>query len=238
MWGSYLRRTLFIIAFAVVVAPWLGAEVHAQSGPDYDIVYVRQPRYGDNTNTIWPEAAHPGRAEPGADLVLLHPMAPKRCSWSAATAAVTDPTVSFDGQWIYYAYFYDLQPENINPKSGLSHGGSDIFRINVASQQIEQLTFGEFTPNLGAGIWDESNPLKVSNQINSLDYGIVNLGPSRCRAARSPSPAIATRHAAEERHEADAATLRHGRGRLQRHRGGADDRSAARCIRPCCRTAG
>src|SRR5438552_1074015 len=40
---------------------------------DYDIVYVRAPRYGDKKYTIWAEIARPTTMEPGADLMLLHP---------------------------------------------------------------------------------------------------------------------------------------------------------------------
>ena len=49
-------------------APVLAAEP-AQT--DYDIVYVRAPRYGDEKNTRWPEVKDPIRMEPGADLMLL-----------------------------------------------------------------------------------------------------------------------------------------------------------------------
>ena len=38
----------------------------------YDIVYVRQPRMGDQTFTWWPEVFHPARLDAGADLMLLH----------------------------------------------------------------------------------------------------------------------------------------------------------------------
>ncbi|HSE41930.1 MAG TPA: hypothetical protein VLH08_14295, partial [Acidobacteriota bacterium] len=77
---------------------------------NYDIVYVRQPRFGNNTNTTWPEVAHPGRIDPGADLMLLHPNGNEEVLVNGGTGAVTDPFVSFDGQWVYYSYFY--QPGN------------------------------------------------------------------------------------------------------------------------------
>ena len=55
---------------------WVALLTAAASGAvaavPYDIVYVRQPRYGDDTNTIWPEVFHPARLDPGADLMLLH----------------------------------------------------------------------------------------------------------------------------------------------------------------------
>ncbi len=68
---------------------------------DYDIVYVRQPRYGDNTNTIWPEVFHPARAEPGADLMLLHPDGSEEVLVDCTVCSVTDPFVSFDGESVY-----------------------------------------------------------------------------------------------------------------------------------------
>ena len=62
----------------------------AQASVPYDIVYVRQPRFGDTTNTTWPEVFHPGRLDPGADLVLLHPdrQGPLAVGERAVTAGV------------------------------------------------------------------------------------------------------------------------------------------------------
>src|SRR5262245_39748274 len=50
-----------------------GTPAGTPPGIYYDIVYVRAPRYGDDTNTRWPEVFDPIRMDPGADLVLLHP---------------------------------------------------------------------------------------------------------------------------------------------------------------------
>ncbi|MEM7354648.1 MAG: hypothetical protein AAF657_27820, partial [Acidobacteriota bacterium] len=150
----------------------------AQPAVDYDVVYVRQPRYGDEVNTIWPEIFHPARLEAGADLVLLHPDGSEEVLVAGGIGSVTDPFVSFDGRFVYYSYFYDLRPESLNSqRDDLPHAGADIFRIDLASRQIEQLTHGEFTPNTGAGRWDESNPLDPPPEFNRLGYGIVNLGP-------------------------------------------------------------
>jgi len=92
---------------------------------------------------------------------------------------VTDPFVSFDGLWVYYAYFPDLRPESLNSQRDLlSYQGSDIYRINIGSREIQQLTHGEFTPNTAAGIWDENNPLNPPSGFNRLGYGILNLGPT------------------------------------------------------------
>ncbi|MCH9648696.1 MAG: hypothetical protein K0U98_10690 [Deltaproteobacteria bacterium] len=145
---------------------------------DYDIAYVRQARLGDNANTLWPEIFHPARLEMGADLMLLHPDGSEEVLVDCQTCSVTDPYVSFDGAWIYYSLFYDLRPERLNSQRGdLPLDGADIFRIHVQNRQVEQLTFGEFTPNTGAGHWDETNPVDPPSEFNRLGYGILNLGP-------------------------------------------------------------
>ncbi len=155
----------------------LAASVGAQA-VDYDVVYVRQPRYGDEVNTTWPEVFHPARLEPGADLMLLHPGGSEELLVAGGIGAVTDPFVSFDARWVYYSYFPDLRPESLNTQRGdLPYAGADIFRIHLVTRQIEQLTHGEFTPNTGAGNWHESNPLDPPPEYNRLGYGILNLGP-------------------------------------------------------------
>ncbi|MBI3843279.1 MAG: hypothetical protein HY292_01445, partial [Planctomycetes bacterium] len=144
----------------------------------YSTVYVRQPRYGDNTGTIWPEVFHPARLEPGADLMLLHPDGTEEVLVAGGNGSVTDPFVSFDAQWVYYAYFPDLTPSGLNgQRNDLPFAGSDIYRIHLATRRIEQLTHGEFTPNTGAGIWNESNPLDPPGNFDRLGYGILNLAP-------------------------------------------------------------
>src|SRR5690606_3197266 len=127
---------------------------------DYDIVYVKQPRFGDVVNTIWPEIAHPGRIDYGADLMLLHPDGSEETLVDCEVCSVTDPVISFDAQWVYYSLFHDVSPGNLNTQRGrLPYHGADIFRMHLQTRQIQQLTHGEFTPNTGAGNWDESNPL-------------------------------------------------------------------------------
>ncbi|GGZ96815.1 hypothetical protein GCM10008090_01320 [Arenicella chitinivorans] len=145
-------------------------------GVCYDIVYVRQPRFGDFQNTTWPEVFHPGRLDPGADLVLLRTNGTEEILIDCEVCSVTDPFVSFDGQWVFYSLFHDLTQLN-SQRSDLPRLGADIYRINLASRQIEQLTHGEFTPNTGNGNWDERNPLDPASSFNRLGYGILNLGP-------------------------------------------------------------
>ncbi|MFN8060340.1 MAG: hypothetical protein U0Q12_14380 [Vicinamibacterales bacterium] len=144
----------------------------------YDIVYVRQPRFGDQTNTIWPEVFHPARIDPGADLMLLHPNGAEEVLFPGGNGSVVDPFVSFDAKWVYFAYFPDVRPSELNgQRADLPRRGSDIFRLNLQSRQVQQLTHGEFTPNLGAGHWDESNPVNPAASFNSLGYGVMNLAP-------------------------------------------------------------
>ena len=158
----------FLVAFA--------AALGAQAVP-YDIVYVRQARFGDNTNTTWPEVFHPARIDPGADLMLLHPDGSEEVLVAGGNGAVTDPFLSFDAQWCYYSLFPDVRASATNYQRGdLPYAGADIYRIHLGTRQIERLTHQEFTPNTGAGNW-HANPVNPPADYNRLGYGILNLGP-------------------------------------------------------------
>ena len=149
----------------------------AQATVDYDIVYVRQPRDPGSKN-VWAEVFHPARMEAGADLVLLRPDGSEEVLIHGGNGSVTDPFVSFDGRWVYFSYFYDLRPERLNSqRQHLPLEGADIFRIHLGTRRVEQLTFGEFTPNTGAGRWRPGNPVDPPSDYNRLGYGILNLGP-------------------------------------------------------------
>src|SRR5262245_52482901 len=79
---------------------------------DYDIVYVRAPRFvagrnGKQRPSAWPEIAHPTNIDPGYDLMLLHPDVKEELLVEGGKGSVTDPFVAFDGQWVYYAYYHD-----------------------------------------------------------------------------------------------------------------------------------
>jgi len=144
----------------------------------YDIIYARQPRFGDNTNSLWPEVFHPARMDAGADLMLLHPDGSEEQLVAGGLGSVTDPFLSFDAQWCYYALFPNLQRAQLNSqRNDLPNAGSDIYRIHLTSRQIQRLTFQEFTPNTGAGNWHSNNPVNPPSQYNRLGYGILNLGP-------------------------------------------------------------
>ncbi len=169
---------LLAAALLATAGPAAVAGTQQAFARNYDIVYVRQPRFGDQVNTIWPEVFHPGRLDAGADLMLLHPDGSEEILIDCDNCSVTDPVISFDAQWVYYSLFPDLREESLNYQRGdLPYEGADIYRMNLQTRTIEKLTFGKFTPNLGAGTWDESNPVDPPNQFNRLGYGILNLGP-------------------------------------------------------------
>ncbi|QPJ62451.1 MAG: hypothetical protein G3M70_11445 [Candidatus Nitronauta litoralis] len=142
---------------------------------NYDIVYVRAPRAGNLVLTRIPEVFSPIDAEPGTDLMLLHQDGTEEVLVPGGNGAVLDPYVSFDGQWVYYAKIHDQTDLNTERRDG-ARSGSDIFKINLQTRQIVQLTFQEFTPNTGVANWS-SNPVSGAGNENYLGYGIYNLGP-------------------------------------------------------------
>src|SRR6185503_5153749 len=176
--GSSTSASLFALVALAPFAPSSPGATAASDPVDYDIVYVRQPRYGDFTETIWPEIFHPARMEPGADLVLLHPDGTEEVLFAGGEGSVTDPAVSLDGRSIWFGYYPKLQPGDLNgQRNYLSYGGADLHRIDLDTRAVEQLTFGEFTPNLGAGLWDVKDPVTIRYDKNSLGYGVMNTAP-------------------------------------------------------------
>jgi hypothetical protein len=145
----------------------------------YSIVYVRQPRRGDNEQIKWPEVFHPVALEPGSDLMLLHPDGSEEVLVTGGHGAVTDPFVSFDAQWVYYAYAPDMRTANLNyQRDNLPLAGVDIYRINLNTRQTQRLTHQEFTPHTGAANWKLDDPVNAPEPYNRLGYGIINMGPA------------------------------------------------------------
>jgi hypothetical protein len=147
---------------------------------DYDIIYVRAPRAGDHIHKeFYPEIARPVFMAPGADLMLLHPNGSEEVLVSGgAQGAVQDPVISFDGKWVYYCVLHDVS------KGGqfeIPPGGADIYKMDLASRRIVQLTKQLFTPNTGAApAWgkDYRAPDKGKEyDTNFLLYGVYNTGP-------------------------------------------------------------
>jgi hypothetical protein len=129
---------------------------------DYDIVYVRAPRKGDDQQIAWAEVFAPLRAEPGSDLMLLHPDGKEEVLVEAGDDAIADPFVSFDGEWVYYARFHNVKKPSVEKPVSES---SDLFKIHVKGKKIVQLTQQVFTPNTGVVAKDLKAP------------GVYNLGP-------------------------------------------------------------
>src|SRR4029077_13329370 len=117
---------------------------------DYDIVYVRLLRKGYGRapdsrfkSSIWAQAGVPLVMDPGADLMLLHPDGSEELLVPGGKGSVTDPFVSFDGEWVYYSLFHDLT----RFQDGFAPSAADIFKIHVPTRKIVQLTHGGFSPN-------------------------------------------------------------------------------------------
>ena len=127
----------------------------------YPIVCVRAPREGDRRLTLRTEVRDPGQAQPGTDLVILHPKGREEVLVAGGEhGAVIDPYVSFDGEWVFYSRFHDLRQVVRRVPSG----GSDIYKIHVGTRKVVRLTHQEWTPNKGA------NP-------RGKNPGVLNLGP-------------------------------------------------------------
>ncbi len=138
---------------------------------DYPIVYVRVPRpypkayYG--INHLNQAGLHQTNA-PSAELRLLHPDGRDELLVPVAeNESITDPTVSFDGQWVYYARFHHMAVRHHHMTRLRSANGADIFKIHVTTREIVQLTHQERTPNTGA----------VSPDTESHPNGVHNLAP-------------------------------------------------------------
>ena len=142
---------------------------------DYDIVYVRAPRHGDVARSHWADISNPWVMDAGADLVLLHPDGSEEVLVRGGKGSVADPVVSFDGRSVYYSLIHDLSKDT---PYELGAGGADIYKIDLASRKITQLTNQTFTPNLGAAkAWtaDFRTPGKAGQTY--LSYGVYNMGP-------------------------------------------------------------
>jgi hypothetical protein len=139
---------------------------------DYDIVYVRTPRKGNAPHSSrWPDASLPLNVDAGGALMLLHPDGSEERLVAGGKGSVTDPFVSFDGQWVYFSQFQDLSDRK-------GHGGApaDIYKIHVKTRKVVRLTHQEFTPNTGAARWAKDYRTAEPGRTTQ-PYPICNLGP-------------------------------------------------------------
>jgi hypothetical protein len=141
---------------------------------DYPIVYVRALRAGDKVHKrYYTDFSQPVTMEPGADLMLLQPDGKEELLVAGGNGSITDPMVSFDGQWVYYVHIYDLrQASQWSPP----RQGADIFKIHVPSRRIVRLTNQRFSPNTGMANWS-SDHRKPDEGKSHFDYGAFNMGP-------------------------------------------------------------
>lgn len=141
---------------------------------DYDIVYVRAPRAGDKIHKrFYTDFSSPVVMEPGADLMLLRPDGTEDLLVAGGEGSITDPFVSFDGEWVYYTHLHYLKKASQwNPP----RQGADIHKIHVKSRRIVRLTNQKYSPNTGAAAWskDFRTPEKGKSHI---EPGVYNMGP-------------------------------------------------------------
>ena len=129
-----------------------------QQGIDYDIVAVSFDRDPNAVVTSlspdFPDASnHSLHIARGANLVVVHPDGSTDClvnpitlnDTSGATnfpnGACVDPTVSFDGTFVLFCHFED--PQNFQAGQQTSLSPSQIYKVDVATKQVTQLTFGD-----------------------------------------------------------------------------------------------
>jgi hypothetical protein len=142
---------------------------------DFDIVYVRAQRAGDKIHKrFYTDFSAPVTLEPGADLMLLHPDGSEEVLVKGGEAgSITDPMVSFDGQWVYYSHVRGLKNySQWNPP----RQGADLYKIHVKSRKIVRLTNQKFSPNTGAAKWPKDYRTSESGKSH-LESGVFNMGP-------------------------------------------------------------
>ena len=139
---------------------------------DYPIVYVRVPRpypkgyFG--INHLNQAGLHQTNA-PGAELRLLFPDGLDELLVAVEPQeSITDPAVSFDAQWVYFAKFHQMATGASASMTKLqSRAGADLYKIHVPTRKVVQLTSQEATPNTGA----------IPEGTPSHPRGVHNLAP-------------------------------------------------------------
>ncbi|HJT77930.1 MAG TPA: hypothetical protein VJ739_12075 [Gemmataceae bacterium] len=141
---------------------------------DYDIVYVRARRAGDEVHKrFYTDFSQPVTMEPGADLMLLHPDGSEELLVAGGDGSITDPVVSFDAKWVYFTHIYNLKNYNQwNPP----RQGADIFKIHLESRRIVRLTNQKYSPNTGVAPWS-SDYRKAGPGKSYFEPGVFNMAP-------------------------------------------------------------
>lgn len=183
MHSCFFRLEIYVAGIFLLLGAIFPLQARAEEAVSYDVVYVRTPRLGDSVEVRLPEIFDPIHVPAASDLMLLHPDGSQEVLVAGGNGAVVDPFPSFDGQWVYYAYFHDQRPEMLNAgQHNASVRGADIYKIHVSTREIVRLTFQEWTPLEGTADWGASSSECGSSGANSgkycLGYGVFNLGPT------------------------------------------------------------
>lgn len=141
---------------------------------DYDIVYVRAQRAGDDQHKrFFTDFSQPVTMQPGADLMLMHPDGSEELLVEGGLGSVTDPVVSFDAQWVYFSYIRDLRSHN---RTSPPATGADLYKIHLKTRKLVRLTNQRFRPNTGAAPWSADYRSRTPGR-SYFEYGVFNTGP-------------------------------------------------------------
>lgn len=154
---------------------------------DYPIVYVRvarpYPKEYYNINHLNQAGLHQTNP-PGAELRLLHPDGRDEALVEVkGEESITDPMVSLDGEWVYFAKFHKMTTgASANMTKLQSRQGADIYKIHVPSRKLARLTAQTPDPNTGAILAD----------MDSHPRGVHSLAP--CPVAGGKVVFVSDRH--------------------------------------------
>ncbi len=126
---------------------------------DYPIVYVESEPAPANVRGLL-ETGHPWPATP-SKLVVMRPGGVREVLVDPGpAAAVFDPKVSLDGQYVYYAQCDNVLVlfDNLSPSRPAA--GADLWRVNVATGEKQQFPMQTPAPFAGRA---RSNGLKIFN---------------------------------------------------------------------------
>ena len=84
-------------------------------------------------STSAPRAPTTIRVPSDTDLMLLHPDGSEEVLVAGGNGAIVDPTISFDGHWVYYAQFHDQRSSALDHQRAgdPSRAGADIYKLNL-----------------------------------------------------------------------------------------------------------
>lgn len=110
----------------------------AASAAPYPVVYVAIPRPADDSKPLVQDVELIYQVQPGAHLRIVHPDGTNEVLYQPpAGGGVLDPKVSLDGQWVYFGQRTDC----VYGGNQIFEGPTNLYRINVSTRVVEQLTF-------------------------------------------------------------------------------------------------